>query len=1077
MDLNRLYNFFTTNMKKTLLLILGLVLTTSLFAGPVGKEEAKEKALAFLNGNVGTKDGVAKAPRHQQDLSLATTGDAYHVFNIGAGNGFVIVSGSDLTPDIIGYTDEGSFNPQSLPDNMKAWLQGYADQIEWVEKNGEPAASESVMRKAPADVKTPIAALTSTKWGQGAPYNYQVPSGCVTGCVATAMAQVLYYCNKKEGFPTGTTDGIAGYNDGRGHDVPACDALPAFDWANMQKTYTGLESKSASEAIAVATLMQYCGASVGMKYGASSSSNSMLVADALKTYFGFDHHLKNIYRGQYTNAEWEDIIYQELAAERPVLYSGDSSGGGHAFICDGYDADGYFHFNWGWRGDYNGYYLLSVVNPDKGGEGSGTSADGYTMNQDVVIGIQKSTGDMTPEDARVSVSKFTYRGASTVAKSASAVFYVDLYVKSELTFNQRMAFSIGIFDDSDNLVYRAGGYGTSDFTPGGHWSKDNDDFNLNLNLLADGKTYKVKLVSQLEGSSDWLPAFGSDDYYVKAEVEGTNVKFTTVSPDYILTASDVKLTTDGLADTPQTITAKIKNTGTSPYRSNLYLFASGTLVSGNGVNVEPGETVLASFSYKPTSTGMPTIKITTDEAGTNEIAISGTPSVTITTGGNDTPALTFSSLNDAFNLVTVSGVKKFLGMKAKGTITVTNTSGTNYVGQVCVLVKNSDNGVRFEDYQPLVVMAGKTANVSFEYDLDNAAHHYYGWIAYKHNSAWENVDGSATYSYYVASTITTYDANGVATEILPTTTTYTVPSTATAVDLRGLSGVVTSLDTESANPNCLYIADFAAFSGITKNWVNGTTAANVELTDGHDFYSPIDFTATKISYTREFSKGADGSGNGWSTIILPFDVDASTGGVKNGSTPIRWFTSSSDTDKDFWVYKFITDGKGTVKFDHAGNIMKANTPYLITMPSDHWGVEYKLTGTPITFEATDAVIKSNEKNTQSGFYYMFTGGSQKQSVTDAYVLNDVGNKFKTTASGTVPAFQAYFYPSSHNLQADALAIGFVGHDEATGIVELTTDNGQESADDAWYTINGVKLTGEPTEKGIYIYKGKKIAIK
>ena len=153
MDLTQLYNFFTTNMKKTLLLILGLVLTTSLFAGPVGKEEAKEKALAFLNGNVGTKDGVAKAPRHQQDLSLATTGDAYHVFNIGAGNGFVIVSGSDLTPDIIGYTDEGSFDPQSLPDNMKAWLQGYADQIEWVEKNGESAASESVMRKAPADVK------------------------------------------------------------------------------------------------------------------------------------------------------------------------------------------------------------------------------------------------------------------------------------------------------------------------------------------------------------------------------------------------------------------------------------------------------------------------------------------------------------------------------------------------------------------------------------------------------------------------------------------------------------------------------------------------------------------------------------------------------------------------------------------------------------------------------------------------------------------------------------------------------------------------------------------------------------
>ena len=110
-------------MKKSLLLILGLLLTTSLFAGPVGKEEAKAKALAFLNGTVSQRAGVAKAPRRLQDLSLASSGDAYHVFNIGASNGFVIVSGSDLTPDIIGYTDEGAFDAQNIPDNMKAWLQ------------------------------------------------------------------------------------------------------------------------------------------------------------------------------------------------------------------------------------------------------------------------------------------------------------------------------------------------------------------------------------------------------------------------------------------------------------------------------------------------------------------------------------------------------------------------------------------------------------------------------------------------------------------------------------------------------------------------------------------------------------------------------------------------------------------------------------------------------------------------------------------------------------------------------------------------------------------------------------------
>lgn len=161
------------DMKKTTLFVIGLMLATTLMAGPVGKDEAKVKALTFLYGKAGGKSGVAKAPRQQQDLSLAATGDAYHVFNIGSDNGFVIVSASDLTPDIIGYTDEGAFDVQNMPENMKAWLQGYADQIAYLEKNGVSSAAEAkALRKAPASVKTPIAPMIETEWGQSAPYNY-----------------------------------------------------------------------------------------------------------------------------------------------------------------------------------------------------------------------------------------------------------------------------------------------------------------------------------------------------------------------------------------------------------------------------------------------------------------------------------------------------------------------------------------------------------------------------------------------------------------------------------------------------------------------------------------------------------------------------------------------------------------------------------------------------------------------------------------------------------------------------------------------------------------------------------------
>ena len=329
--------------------------------------------------------------------------------------------------------------------------------------------------------------------------------------------------------------------------------------------------------------------------------------------------------------------------------------------------------------------------------------------------------------------------------------------------------------------------------------------------------------------------------------------------------------------------------------------------------------------------------------------------------------------------------------------------------------------------------------------------------------------------YTVTPAIATVTADGTET-LVKAEATYTVPADVAVVDLRGQS-VVTSLNTTDANPNCLYLADTDPISGITKNWVKGTTADNIVLTNGYDFYTPIDFTATNISYTRRFTTGADGSGKGWNTIMLPFDVQT----VKrvDTDTAIDWFKSSSDTGKNFWVYQFVVDGKGTVNFDYASSI-KANTPYLITVPSDKWGFEFDLRNKDITFSATDVTVKANEKKTQSGFYYMFTGGSQKQSVAEGegYVLNAEGSKFKMVKGSSldVPAFQAYFYPSSHNLQLDALAISFVDNSEATGIQSVDTKQ-VAADDDNWYTLQGVKLDGKPTEKGIYIYNGKKVAIK
>ena len=168
-----------------------------------------------------------------------------------------------------------------------------------------------------------------------------------------------------------------------------------------------------------------------------------------------------------------------------------------------------------------------------------------------------------------------------------------------------------------------------------------------------------------------------------------------------------------------------------------------------------------------------------------------------------------------------------------------------------------------------------------------------------------------------------------------------------------------------------------------------------------------------------------------------------------------------------------------MNFDYASSI-KANTPYLITVPSDKWGSEFDLRNKDITFSATDVTVKSNEKKTQSGFYYMFTGGSQKQSVAvgEGYVLNAEGSKFKKVEGSAldVPAFQAYFYPSSHNLQSDVLAISFVDNSEVTGIQAVDGEEPAAGNSEGWYTLQGVKLEGKPTQKGIYIYNGKKVMV-
>lgn len=617
-------------MRKFFLLTIGLMLTSILMARPVGKDEAKLKACAFLNGKVGTRVGVAKASCRVQDLSLVTSSDAYHVFNIGEDGGFVVVSGSDYAPDIIGYADEGTFDVDNLPDNLRTWMQGYADQITYLEKtNGKG------MRKAFAEWSS-IPPLIQTKWDQMAPYNYLCPDfftfgKAVTGCMATALAQVLYYQNQKEGFPSRTTKEIPAYDckwTWTGYGKIHVDACPAsmFDWANMQLSYPYAVSTDDVTATAVAKLMQYCGAALNMEYAndANGGSSTSLgnVPQALNEYFGYDCNVQYRCRYNYSTSEWENIIYQELQAGRPVLYGGQSSGGGHGFVCDGYSENGYFHINWGWSGTANTYFLLSVLNPIEHGAGAGSTYDGYSMDQDIVIGFRKPTGK-TVEDGPVTLTLMglDYNGDAEQPKSNYLIipYRYNYWVGWSYPYTYRSG--LGVFDENDKLIYTEGF--TNTYTAeAGRKVTGNGTLSIPANVFTAGKTYRIKPVIQLDGSSIWQTCLNENEYYIKAVVTTNKVLFITVTPDMHMKVMGMSPSAC-MPNKLVTVNVAITNSGTFDFNGKLYLFVSGSkdYVAGCDFNLETGRTETAFFSFKPTGE-VPSVKvltITSDEDGKNVI--------------------------------------------------------------------------------------------------------------------------------------------------------------------------------------------------------------------------------------------------------------------------------------------------------------------------------------------------------------------------------------------------------------------------------------------------------------------------
>lgn len=376
-------------MEFTRLRIPAMVLSGVLAMATYGAPLTPAEALARLGADASGR----KAPTTSQ-TTLAYTAraekagaDAYYVFQNDGRAGFIIVSADDRLPALLARVDSGIFDMHNMPENVSWWLGEYTREIDHFLTESEAHSriiTPGSKKFVGVDSRHYVAPMVKAEWNQYGPYNDLCPeyrgSRCLTGCVATAIAQVMKYHNYPE-------RGIGSNSyEWNGQTLSYDFGATEFDWSSMLDSYSSTYGTTAQRK-AVAELMLACGMSVDMDYNpGASAALSASIAFGLKEYFGYGEGTSFVMRDGYSTVVWEDMIYEEMAAGRPVLYSGVSSdNAGHQFVCDGYMEGSLYHINWGWSGLYNGFFRLSALEPE--GVGAGGGMGEYNYRQDAIIGI------------------------------------------------------------------------------------------------------------------------------------------------------------------------------------------------------------------------------------------------------------------------------------------------------------------------------------------------------------------------------------------------------------------------------------------------------------------------------------------------------------------------------------------------------------------------------------------------------------------------------------------------------------------------------------------------------------------
>ena len=486
------------------------------FAGNVTEQQARRVAVAFFQSAPQTRvsESDLRLVRDSESSLTRSSGaaPAYYVFDNVSGGGFVIVAGDDVASPVLGYSFTEEFPEGTLPPNVQGWLDGLREEINAARRDG--VLPEEAVTRAWQDTKSGdvVVELETARWDQGDPYNQLCPLSrnkrTYTGCTATALAIIMRYHQWPE-RGTGTLPAYVTTTNSL--TIPAQKLGHTYDWGNMPLDYS--RSYTQAQAQAVATLMRDCGYMLESDYGTDADGGTAAYVDAVlrvAEYMDYDKAILCVMRDSYNSSEWYELMQAELDSRRPVLYTGSSEDAGHAFVLDGYTTNNYYSVNWGWSGYYNGYFLLSALDPE--GQGAGGGSGSYNNGQVAVIGIQKDKGGEYVEDIRFypyEAEGVLYNGISTLSTiSTNQTFYftAGMFINmGQQAFNGEILFAVT--DKNGQFVEELGTL-TLELDPGymTGWSKIQATITVPIQ-----KGYRLRAYYRSEKTPEWTLVRGNDE--------------------------------------------------------------------------------------------------------------------------------------------------------------------------------------------------------------------------------------------------------------------------------------------------------------------------------------------------------------------------------------------------------------------------------------------------------------------------------------------------------------------------------------------------------------------------------------